>query len=48
MVTGRCNLNGDTPILIRRIQELINMDRQTQFQHTWREGNRSADWLVNL
>ncbi|CAJ2642253.1 unnamed protein product [Trifolium pratense] len=47
MVTGRCNLNGATPIMIRRIQELINMNWQTQFQHTWREGNRSADWLAN-
>jgi ribonuclease HI len=26
MVTGRCNLNGAAPILIRRIQEQINFD----------------------
>jgi ribonuclease HI len=36
MVTGRCKLNGATPILLRRIQELISMDWQTQFSHTWR------------
>jgi hypothetical protein len=47
MVTGRCILNGATPILIRRIQEFISMDWQTQFQHKWREGNRSANWLAN-
>jgi hypothetical protein len=36
MVTGRCKLNGATPILLRRIQELISMDWQTQFSHMWR------------
>ncbi|GAU35182.1 hypothetical protein TSUD_319920 [Trifolium subterraneum] len=47
MVTWRCNLNGATPILIRRIKGLIDFDWQIQFKHTWREGNRSADWLAN-
>jgi ribonuclease HI len=47
MVTWRCNLNGATPILIRRIQENINFDWWILFRHTWREGNRSADWLAN-
>ncbi|PNX87060.1 hypothetical protein L195_g043145 [Trifolium pratense] len=42
-----CNLNGATPILIRRIQELISRNWQIQFKHTRREGNLSGDWLVN-
>ncbi|GAU33771.1 hypothetical protein TSUD_393330 [Trifolium subterraneum] len=44
---GICNLNGATPILIRRIKGLIDFDWQIQFKHTWREGNRNTDWLAN-
>ncbi|PNX63748.1 hypothetical protein L195_g053661, partial [Trifolium pratense] len=44
---GMENLNGATPILIRQIQEHINFDWQIQFRHTWREDNRSVDWLAN-
>ncbi|MCI15909.1 hypothetical protein A2U01_0037049, partial [Trifolium medium] len=43
-----CNLNGATPILIRRIQDLINRNCQIQFKHTRREENRSANWLLCL
>jgi hypothetical protein len=24
------------------------MNKHVQFNHTWREGNRSDDWLVNF
>jgi hypothetical protein len=27
---------------------LKNMNWHVQFNHTWREGNRSADWLANF
>ncbi|PNY13092.1 nucleic acid binding protein [Trifolium pratense] len=47
MVTEKCNLNGVTSILIRRIQDLISRNWQIQFKHTRRKGNRSADWLPN-
>ncbi|GAU47272.1 hypothetical protein TSUD_280950 [Trifolium subterraneum] len=43
----RCNLNEATHILIRRIKGLIDFDWQIQFKYTWREGNRSVDWLAN-
>jgi ribonuclease HI len=48
MVTGNCNANGNVPTLIRRIRDLKNMNWQVQINHTWREGNRSADWLANF
>ncbi|XP_045799725.1 uncharacterized protein LOC123893927 [Trifolium pratense] len=47
MVTKKCNLNGVTSILIRRIQDLISRNWQIQFKHTRRKGNKSADWLRN-
>jgi hypothetical protein len=40
-------VDGETPILIRCIQDLISRNWQTQFTHTRRERNRSADWLAN-
>jgi len=48
MVTGKCNINGNVPTLIRRIRDLKNMSWQVQINHIWREGNRSADWLANF
>ncbi|MCH80855.1 ribonuclease H protein, partial [Trifolium medium] len=47
MVTGNCNLNGATSILICRIQDLISRNWQIQFKHMRREGNRCAYWLAN-
>jgi len=48
MVTGKCNINGNVPTLIRRIRDLKNMSWQVQINHIWREGNRSVDWLANF
>jgi ribonuclease HI len=48
MVTGKCNINGNVPTLIRRIRDLKNMSWQVQINHIWREGNKSADWLANF
>jgi ribonuclease HI len=47
MITGNCTIGGATPILVRRIRKLLALDWQVQVLHTWREGNRSADWLAN-
>jgi hypothetical protein len=30
------------------VQEFLKLNWQVQINHTWREGNRSADWLVNF
>ncbi|GAU10638.1 hypothetical protein TSUD_421140, partial [Trifolium subterraneum] len=48
MVTGSCKLNGKTPILVRRIRDFANLQWHITFKHTWREGNRCADWLANF
>ncbi|GAU30478.1 hypothetical protein TSUD_18580 [Trifolium subterraneum] len=48
MVTKQCNVNGNIPTLIKCIHDLKNMNWHVQFNHTWREGNRSADWLANF
>ena len=48
MVTGKCNINGNVPTLIRRICDLKNMSWHVQINHTWHEGNISADWLANF
>jgi len=47
MITGNCNINGSAPTLIRRIREFKNMNWHVQINHTWREGNRAANWLAN-
>jgi ribonuclease HI len=47
MITGNCTISGATPILVRRIRNLLALDWQVQVRNTWREGNRSADWLSN-
>jgi hypothetical protein len=48
MVTGNCKVNERIPTLIRRIHDLKTLDWQVEVNHTWREGNRSADWLANF
>jgi hypothetical protein len=30
------------------VQEFLKLNWQVQINHTWREGNRSADWLANF
>ncbi|GAU45178.1 hypothetical protein TSUD_178710 [Trifolium subterraneum] len=47
MITGNCTIGGVIPTLVRRIRNLLALDWQVQVRHTWREGNRSADWLAN-
>ncbi|GAU49481.1 hypothetical protein TSUD_286190 [Trifolium subterraneum] len=48
MVTGNCMVNGRIPTLVKRIHDLKNLDWQVQMNHTWREGNKPADWLANF
>ncbi|CAJ2647032.1 unnamed protein product [Trifolium pratense] len=48
MITGKARINGKPPTLVRRIQELLKLNWQVQINHTWREGNRCADWLANF
>ncbi|PNX95042.1 ribonuclease H [Trifolium pratense] len=47
MVTGNYNDNRNIPTLVRRIRDLTNLNWHVQINHTWREGNKSADWLAN-
>ncbi|GAU48527.1 hypothetical protein TSUD_243050 [Trifolium subterraneum] len=39
---------GVVPTLVQRIRNLLDLDWRVQFCHTWREGNRCADWLANF
>jgi ribonuclease HI len=48
MITGKVKINGNPPTLIHRIQDLLKLNWQVHFNHIWREGNRSADWLANF
>ena len=48
MVTNNCKINGTIPSLVQRIQEILRREWHTQVIHTWREGNRCADWLANF
>jgi ribonuclease HI len=48
MVTKKKNFNGNIPTLVRRIRQLLQLNWQVHLSHTWREGNRSADWLANF
>lgn len=48
MVTGSCNFSGVIPTLVQRIRNLLALDSHVQFRHTWREGNRCADWLTTF
>jgi hypothetical protein len=33
---------------MRRIRQLLDLNWQVHLSHTWREGNRSVDWLANF
>jgi len=48
MITRKVKINGNPPTLIRRIQDLLKLNWQVHFNHTWREGNKSADWMANF
>jgi hypothetical protein len=48
MVTDRVKLNWSTPTSVLRIRHLLALSWQVILSHTWREGNRSADWLANF
>jgi len=48
MVANNCKISGTIPSMIRRIQEILQRYWHTQVIHTWREGNRCADWLANF
>jgi ribonuclease HI len=48
MIMGNVKINGKRSTLVRRIQELMELNWQVQFNHTWREGNTSADWRTNF
>ena len=43
MITNNCKMNGTTPVLIRRIQNILNRNWWIQVHHTLREGNKSVD-----
>jgi hypothetical protein len=47
MVTNNCKINGATPVLILRIQDLINLPWHVQINHTLCEGNKCANWLAS-
>jgi len=48
MISGNFKLNENIPILVHRIRKMLKMSWNVQLNHTWREGNMSADWLANL
>jgi len=48
MIMGTVKFKGKPPTLVHRIQELLKLNWHMHFNHTWREGNRSADWLANF
>ncbi|RHN63570.1 putative ribonuclease H-like domain-containing protein [Medicago truncatula] len=48
MITENCNFSGTTPTLVGRIRQLLSLSWIVKITHTWREGNRSADWLANF
>jgi len=48
MISDNFKFNGNIPVLVHRIQKLLKMSWSVQLNHTWREGNMSADWLANL
>jgi ribonuclease HI len=41
--TGNVRINGKSPMLVCRIQDLLELNWQVQVKHTWREGNINAD-----
>jgi hypothetical protein len=48
MMTNKTNFKENIPILVRRIKQLLDWNWQVKLSHTWRERNRSADWLANF
>ena len=48
LVTENYKFSGSVPVLVQRIRKLLVSDWRVQFHHTWREGNRCADWLANF
>jgi hypothetical protein len=48
MIKGKVKINGNPPTLVCHIQEFLKLNWQVLFNHTWRKGNRSADWLANF
>nr|ABD32321.2 Ribonuclease H [Medicago truncatula] len=48
MISDNFKFNGNIPVLVYRIRKLLKTSWNVQLNHTWREGNRSADWLANL
>jgi len=48
MITENCNFGGTTPTLVKRIRQLLSLSWTVKITHTWREGNKSADWLANF
>jgi len=48
MISDNFKFNGNIPVLVHLIWKLLKMSWNVQFNHTWHEGNRSADWLANL
>jgi len=48
MITENCNFGGTTPTLVKRIQQLLSLSWTVKITHTWREGNKSTDWLANF
>ncbi|PNY10947.1 nucleic acid binding protein [Trifolium pratense] len=48
MVTDKVKFNGSTPTLVLHIRHLLALSWQVILSHTWREENRSVDWLANF
>ena len=48
MITKKVKINENPLTLIRRIQDLLKLNWQVHFNRTWREGNRSVDWIANF
>jgi hypothetical protein len=48
MITWKVKINGNPPTLVHCIQGFLKLNWQMHFNHTWREGNRSVDWLANF
>jgi len=46
IVKGNFKFIEATPVLIRRICDLINIHLQVQINRTWQDNNKSADLLV--
>jgi hypothetical protein len=47
-LTKKNNFNGNLRTLMHRIRQLLQLNWQVHLSHTWREGNRSVDWLANF